>query len=186
MERGWAIRVCALPAQRSSSITVGGRGGGQEDALMPYGVNPETGRPGPTPKTGRDGDKLQARARVNALVKQGILLHPNKLPCTDCGHRWKKEGDRRHEYDHHKGYAAKHHLTVEPVCRPCHCRRAIRRGEIKLHNLRRAARRRSEVRKLKCSKGHAMTRMKDGMWRCYTCRLAYFKRYNRKRYGRTN
>lgn len=32
-------------------------------------------------------------------------------------------GERRHEYDHHRGYAAAHHLDVEPVCTLCHVKR---------------------------------------------------------------
>lgn len=79
------------------------------------------GRPAPgrrfTP--GRDGDQLQARRRVNHLVDVGLLPHPNSVHCTDCGHVW-TEGERRHEYDHHLGYAAEHHEHVEPVCTTCH------------------------------------------------------------------
>lgn len=85
-------------------------------------INPATGRPGPAPKPGRDGDKKQARERVNREVRTGRIPHPNALPCTDCGHVW-RPGGRRHEYDHHKGYAAEHHLSVEPVCVRCHRRR---------------------------------------------------------------
>ena len=85
-------------------------------------MNPETGRPGPTPKPGRDGDKLQARQRVNTEVRQGFMPHPNALPCADCGHIW-KEGERRHEYDHHLGYAAKNQYDVEAVCTTCHVAR---------------------------------------------------------------
>ncbi len=40
-------------------------------------------------------------------------------PCADCGHVW-AEGERRHEYDHHNGYAAEHQLDVEAVCTVCH------------------------------------------------------------------
>lgn len=83
------------------------------------GINPKTGKPGPTPAPAREGDKKQARHRINMQVRSGYRLHPNKLPCTDCGHIWKK-GERRHEYDHYKGYAAKNHENVEPVCTTCH------------------------------------------------------------------
>lgn len=86
------------------------------------GINPETGRSGPAPKAPRAGDKVQARQRVNVEVRTGRRPHPNTLPCADCGHIW-KPGERRHEYDHHKGYAAEHHLDVEPVCTKCHARR---------------------------------------------------------------
>jgi hypothetical protein len=70
----------------------------------------------------RDPNKLLARSRVNVEVRFGRRPHPNKLPCTDCGHIWSK-GERRHEYDHHKGYAAEHHFDVEPVCTICHAAR---------------------------------------------------------------
>lgn len=89
-------------------------------------VNPLTGRPGPAPKPPRDGDREQARQRINVEVRTGRRANPNDLPCADCGHR---DADRRHEYDHHLGYAAEHHLDVEPVCTTCHHARAIARGE---------------------------------------------------------
>lgn len=85
-------------------------------------VNPETGRPGPVAAAPRDGDKAQARHTVNVEVRTGRRPHPNTLPCTDCGHVWKR-GERRHEYDHHLGYGAEHHRDVEPVCTTCHARR---------------------------------------------------------------
>lgn len=96
---------------------------------MPFGVNPETGRPGPAPQPARDGDKLQARQRINVEVRTGRRPHPNRLSCTDCGHVWRK-GERRHEYDHHKGYAAAHHLDVEAVCTVCHRGRVDDRKEL--------------------------------------------------------
>jgi len=65
----------------------------------------------------RDDDKLQARRRVNYLVEQGLLPNPNDVPCVDCSHL---ADDRRHEYDHHLGYAAEHHEDVEAVCSRCH------------------------------------------------------------------
>lgn len=73
----------------------------------------------------RDDDKKQARRRVNHLVDVGVLANPNSVPCTDCGH---KGDDRRHEYDHHLGYAAEHHEHVEPVCTTCHHQREANRG----------------------------------------------------------
>ncbi|HUR74416.1 MAG TPA: hypothetical protein VMZ00_09070 [Sporichthya sp.] len=83
-------------------------------------------RPRPTPGRrfvdARDGDQLQARRRVNHLVDVGVLPHPTTVPCTDCGHVW-TFGERRHEYDHHLGYAAEHHEDVEAVCTTCHHRR---------------------------------------------------------------
>lgn len=90
-------------------------------------INPRTGRPGPAPAPARDGDREQARQRVNVEVRTGRRPHPNTLPCTDCGHVW-SEGERRHEYDHHLGYAPEHHLDVEVVCTTCHAARESRRG----------------------------------------------------------
>ena len=66
----------------------------------------------------RDGDREQARGRANTLVRKGAIPDPNDVPCTDCGHTY--DGVTRHEYDHHKGYAAEHHEAVESVCSPCH------------------------------------------------------------------
>lgn len=76
---------------------------------MAFGVNPATGRPGPAPHPPRDGDKLQARQRINVEVRT--------------------PGERRHEYDHHHGYGAEHHYCVEPVCTKCHRARNDQRGE---------------------------------------------------------
>lgn len=83
---------------------------------------------GPAPNPPRDGDRKQARQRVNVLVRTGKIPHPNSLPCVDCGHVWCEE-ERRHEYDHHLGYGAEHHLDVEAVCTTCHRSRADARGE---------------------------------------------------------
>lgn len=95
---------------------------------MPFGVNRTTGRPGPAPQPPRDGDRAQARQRVNVEVRTGRRPHPNVLPCVDCGHVW-SPGERRHEYDHHLGYAAEHHYDVQPVCTTCHRARSDQRGE---------------------------------------------------------
>lgn len=77
---------------------------------------------------GRSGDRIQARARANRAVTIGTLPHPNDVPCVDCGHVW-EIGERRHEYDHHLGYAAEHHLSVQSVCTTCHHARSQARGE---------------------------------------------------------
>ena len=90
--------------------------------LMPYGNNPITGRPGPAPKPPRDGDRKQARQRINVEVRTGHRPHPNTLPCVDCGHVW-TPGKRHHEYDHYLGYTADHHLDVMPRCTKCHAKR---------------------------------------------------------------
>jgi hypothetical protein len=90
-------------------------------------VPPETIKHGPAPHPPRENDKLQARQRINVLVRTGKLPNPSTLPCTDCGHLWKK-GDKRHEYDHYLGYNAAHHYDVQPVCTRCHCDREMKRG----------------------------------------------------------
>ena len=77
---------------------------------------------GPPPQPPRDGDKIQARQRINVEVRTGHRPHPNTIHCKDCGHVWKR-GERRHEYDHHLGYAAEHHYDVESVCTTCHAKR---------------------------------------------------------------
>lgn len=64
---------------------------------MAFGNNPITGRPGPAPKPPRDGDRRQARQRINVEVRHGWRPHPNTIPCTDCAHVW-SDGERRHEY----------------------------------------------------------------------------------------
>lgn len=106
---------------------------------MAFGVNPKTGRPGPAPKAPRDGDRKQARQRINVEVRTGRRPHPNTLPCARCGHVW-GPGERRHEYDHYLGYAAEHHLDVEPVCTTCH-----------------AAKDSSKAKQTHCLRGHAFT-----------------------------
>jgi hypothetical protein len=81
--------------------------------------------PKPRPTAGRrivaarNGDQLQARRRVNYLIEAALMPAPNTLSCTDCGHIW-AEGERRHEYDHFRGYAPEHHEDVQPVCTTCH------------------------------------------------------------------
>ena len=78
----------------------------------------------------RDGDKLQARRRINYLVEQGRIPHPDDLPCIDCGdeiflRRY------RHEYDHACGYDGLNQLYVEPVCSRCHHGREKSRSSLK-------------------------------------------------------
>lgn len=87
-------------------------------------------KPRPTPGRNfvapRDGDKKQARRRINFMVETSLIPSPNSLPCTDCGHIW-SPSERRHEYDHHQGYAGDHHEHVEAVCSTCHHEREKRR-----------------------------------------------------------
>lgn len=134
--------------------------------VVRYGVNPETGRPGPTPKPGRDGDRQQARQRVNVEVRTGRLAHPNTLACVDCGHLW-AEGERRHEYDHHLGYSAEHQYDVEPVCSRCHHARDSAKGK-----------------QTHCVNGHEFSaentgRKPNGTRFCRECRRAHDRRRGR-------
>jgi len=75
-----------------------------------------------------DGDKRQARNRINSRVKRGILPRAQTIPCTDCGHIGT---NIPHEYDHYLGYAAINHLQVQCVCFPCHRKREQQRQQNK-------------------------------------------------------
>lgn len=80
-------------------------------------------------KPTRHNDKLQARRRINYLVEQGRIPHPDHLPCVDCGDS-SFSRRHRHEYDHYLGYSAEHQLDVEAVCSRCHHdREETRRGK---------------------------------------------------------
>jgi hypothetical protein len=127
---------------------------------MVFGVNPKTGRPGPSPHAPKDGDREQARQRINVEVKTGRRPHPNSLPCVGCGHIW-QEGERRHEYDHYLGYAAAHHYDVQPVCTECHARRDG-----------------AKAKQTHCIHGHEFTPENtivrpNGTRQCRECRRAY-------------
>jgi len=92
-----------------------------------YVKRPHPGRRGWLAPT-RDGDRKQARRRVNYLVEQGLIPHPNDLPCLDCGDMVFTDRPR-HEYDHARGYDGENQLYVEPVCARCHrAREEARRG----------------------------------------------------------
>ena len=79
-------------------------------------------------KPTRDGDKRQARRRVNYLVEQGRIPRPDDLPCVDCGDEVYCNA-YRHEYDHAHGYNGENQLYVEAVCSRCHHNREdARRG----------------------------------------------------------
>lgn len=145
-----------------------------------------TRKPGPPPNPARDGDKQQARQRINVEVRTGYRPHPNSLPCADCGHVY-TEGERRHEYDHHLGYAPEHHLDVESVCTLCHAKRdsakaakthCIRGHELAGENLRIAANGTRHCRA--CARMHDKARAPRG--------TAYWAKVNAKRkesgYGR--
>lgn len=77
-----------------------------------------------------------ARNRVNEAVRLGKMPHCRTLPCADCS-------GVAQEYDHHLGYDTVNHLAVEAVCKPCHVRRTVTRGEM-LSGDRNPSRRRPE------------------------------------------
>jgi hypothetical protein len=72
----------------------------------------------------RDGDKRQANAKVRVAVQNGRMPRPSDVPCFDCRHIGP---DRRHEYDHYRGYSAGNHLQVQAVCKRCHALREVNR-----------------------------------------------------------
>jgi hypothetical protein len=92
----------------------------QRDSYLPLG---KPDRNGPLPLPARDGDREQARQRVNNEVKRGRLPRPDSLPCMDCGHVRTRGDRRRHEYDHYLGYAAENQFDVQAVCSLCHAKR---------------------------------------------------------------
>ena len=53
-----------------------------------------------------------AWSAVHRALGDGTLKKPSK--CQDCGKR------RKVEAHHHKGYAPKHHLDVQWLCKSCH------------------------------------------------------------------
>jgi hypothetical protein len=67
----------------------------------------------------RDGDKKQARRRINYLVETKAIPHPDDLPCVDCLDEIFLN-TYRHEYDHARGYDGENQFYVEPVCSRCH------------------------------------------------------------------
>lgn len=147
-------------------------------------INPATGRPGPASAPARDGDKVQARQRINVEVRTGRRPHPNQLPCVDCGHVHAR-GERRHEYDHYLGYAAEHHLDVQSVCTDCHAKRDSARAK-----------------QTHCIRGHAFDEQNtyiagNGTRHCKACMKLrdksrpprgseYWVRVNAKRRGKQN
>ncbi len=117
--RRWVVRDEGFTRDSSrtdglSAQCVGCRRGIYERTYVP---RPRKSRRGIQLVPPRDGDKLQARARVNLLVKNGILPKPAAVPCSNCGHIGP---DRRHEYHHFKGYGAEDQLTAKVLCSKCH------------------------------------------------------------------
>jgi len=71
-----------------------------------------------------DPIKRRAYVAVRLAVAAGALPRPDTLPCADC--------DRPAvEYDHHNGYDLAHCLDVLALCRRCHMKRGVSRGERK-------------------------------------------------------
>lgn len=61
-------------------------------------------------------EKRDAHRRVALAVRSGRIPRPALLRCTDCGRP-------AAHYDHHRGYAPEHALSVQPVCVACHWQR---------------------------------------------------------------
>jgi uncharacterized protein (DUF4415 family) len=76
--------------------------------------------------TAEELKRANAQQAVSRAIRNGLLPHPNKAPCTDCGRKWTPDGPR-HEYDHIATYEKADRLKVEVVCRPCHVRRTASR-----------------------------------------------------------
>lgn len=65
-----------------------------------------------------------AHTLIRNFVSWGLLPHPSKLKCIDCG-------VSAVHYDHPVGYKGRRALIVEAVCSSCHCKRGYRRKEHK-------------------------------------------------------
>jgi len=100
----------------------------RDDDLLRKSGQRELWQGGRKPHAGRDGDRVQARRRIQYLVRRGVIPSASELPCTDCGHVW-LPGEPRHSYDHARGYGPGHHDDAEPVCSTCQGDRTRRRGE---------------------------------------------------------
>ena len=59
--------------------------------------------------------RMKARNAVSCAVIAGRLFHPDTLRCHYCP-------VRAGQYHHHRGYAKKHWLDVQPVCQKCHAK----------------------------------------------------------------
>jgi len=89
-----------------------------------YIPKPKVDRRGRRYVAARDGDKKQARRRVNHLADIGVIPRAGDTPCVDCGD---VSCVKRHEFDHYLGYSAAHHESVEVVCSRCHSKREMDR-----------------------------------------------------------
>jgi len=123
-------RSCGVPLTAETMVEIGRRlckGCKNIRSRNRYVKKGHPGRRGWQAPT-RDGDKRQARRRINYLVEQGLMPHPDDLPCTDCADMV-FSNHYRHEYDHARGYDGENQFYVEPVCSKCHHNREeARRG----------------------------------------------------------
>lgn len=106
--------------------------------------------------------KTGANQLVNLEIRAGLRPHPNAVPCSKCGHVW-RDGERRHEWHHHLGYAREHWTSAIVLCTTCHA------GE---HD---------KAKATHCKHGHEYTptnthRRKNGTRECKQCRRNQKKR----------
>lgn len=121
--RDWqSIKDFGIDSTRSDGLAPSCRDSRNEIARLKH-IKKTRPRPGRNFVPAIDGDKKQARGRVNHFIRYGLMPPPNAIPCKDCGHEW-RFGQRRHEYDHYLGYAANNHEKVEVVCTICHKKRS--------------------------------------------------------------
>lgn len=107
---------CKAWHPRSAFNRDGSRGDGLDACCLDHKNTRRVRKPPPL-------DQRRAHRRIWMRVNvYKLLAHPNTLPCMDCGHVW-EEGERRHEYDHPRGYEGDAALDVEPVCTLCHTAR---------------------------------------------------------------
>lgn len=115
-----------------SYTKIGGRIRFTQDELIAY-VEKRTSPAQPYHVQQITPEQMQRASAYRAVAKAirtGVLLRAKALPCTDCGHRWERDGPK-HEWDHHRGYAPDHVLDVQAVCQPCHRRREVERQRSK-------------------------------------------------------
>ena len=79
-------------------------------------------------------DRKLAWKAVKRAIRCGMLAHPSRVPCTDCGHvcpngPFPLAPRHHHEYDHYLGYQAINRTSVQSVCSRCHKKRSRLRGE---------------------------------------------------------
>ncbi len=104
--------------------------------------------------------KKQAQLFVYHQTSRRGMPKASSLRCVDCP---KQASD----YDHYLGYAKKHWLDVQPVCRSCHFKREYKRNPNRLEHLRKARRKR-------CPHGEFPA---SG---CVKCRRDAYRRWRKK------